>query len=65
MAGMRNLSIADVDDADRDVLPVGTAYPPGQVLERHEHRRAQLLYGATGVMVLTILAMTALRAGVW
>ncbi|MFJ6216040.1 AraC family transcriptional regulator [Streptomyces sp. NPDC092296] len=49
---MRNVPLADVDHVDRAVLPIGTDYPPGQVLDWHRHRRAQFLYGATGVMVV-------------
>ncbi|GAB3574315.1 helix-turn-helix transcriptional regulator [Amycolatopsis endophytica] len=47
---MRNVPLADVDHLDRDVLAIGTDYPPGHVLAFHEHRRAQFLYGATGTM---------------
>ncbi|SHF91451.1 transcriptional regulator, AraC family [Streptoalloteichus hindustanus] len=39
-----------VDDIDRAVLAIGTDYPPGHLLPLHRHRRAQLLYGATGIM---------------
>ncbi|MFJ5848071.1 AraC family transcriptional regulator [Streptomyces sp. NPDC092903] len=49
---MKNVPLADVDHIDRAVLPIGTDYPPGHVLDWHEHRRAQFLYGATGVMVV-------------
>ncbi|MBO0912910.1 AraC family transcriptional regulator [Streptomyces laculatispora] len=49
---MKNVPLADVDQADRAVLPIGTDYPPGHVLDWHEHRRAQFLYGATGVMIV-------------
>lgn len=49
---MRNTRLADVDRAPRDVLPIATDYAPGQVLDWHEHRRAQFLYGATGVMTV-------------
>lgn len=35
-----------------DVLPIATDYPAGVVLDWHEHRRAQYLYGATGTMVV-------------
>ncbi|MEU6001098.1 helix-turn-helix transcriptional regulator [Streptomyces sp. NPDC047197] len=49
---MKNVPLADVDHVDRAVLPIGTDYPPGHVLDWHEHRRAQFLYGATGVMVV-------------
>nr|WP_202445118.1 helix-turn-helix transcriptional regulator [Streptomyces sp. SID4940] len=49
---VKNVSLADVDHVDRAVLPIGTDYPPGHVLDWHRHRRAQFLYGATGVMVV-------------
>ncbi|GAA1208532.1 AraC family transcriptional regulator [Streptomyces rhizosphaericus] len=49
---MRNASLDAVDHVNRVVLPIGTDYPPGHVLDWHEHRRAQFLYGATGVMVV-------------
>lgn len=41
-----------VDHVPRAVLPIGTDYPPGHLLDWHEHRRAQFLYGATGVMIV-------------
>ncbi|MCA1188595.1 MULTISPECIES: helix-turn-helix domain-containing protein [unclassified Saccharopolyspora] len=47
---MRNVPIAELEDLDRPVLAIGTDYPPGHLLPLHRHRRAQLLYGATGVM---------------
>lgn len=47
---MTRLAIDAFDHLGTDVLPVGTDYPPGHLLPRHEHRRAQLLYGANGVM---------------
>ncbi|AFR09544.1 AraC family transcriptional regulator [Nocardiopsis alba] len=47
---MRNIHVDEVDDIDRPVLAIGTDYPPGFVLARHRHRRAQFLYGVTGVM---------------
>ncbi|MEU5694333.1 helix-turn-helix transcriptional regulator [Actinosynnema sp. NPDC020468] len=49
---MRNVPLAEVDRVDRAVLPIGTDYPPVHVLDWHHHRRAQFLYGATGVMVV-------------
>jgi AraC-like DNA-binding protein/mannose-6-phosphate isomerase-like protein (cupin superfamily) len=49
---VKNVPLAEVDHVDRAVLPIGTDYPPGHVLDWHEHRRAQFLYGATGVMVV-------------
>ena len=47
---MRNVSIDLLDDTPRPVVAIGTDYPDGHRLPRHTHRRAQLLYGATGVM---------------
>lgn len=47
---MRNVPLSDYDSLPIDVLPVGTDYPPDHLLDRHAHRRAQLLYGATGIM---------------
>ncbi|WP_217637559.1 cupin domain-containing protein, partial [Curtobacterium sp. MMLR14_014] len=49
---VRNVSVADFDGLPVDVLPIGTDYPPDHLLARHEHRRAQLLYGASGVMLV-------------
>ena len=50
---MRNVSINQLDPTPRVVVAIGTDYPDGYLLERHSHRRAQLLYGATGVMQVT------------
>lgn len=47
---MHNVRLSEVDHLPIDVLPIGTDYPPGHVLPQHVHRRAQLLYGAQGVM---------------
>ncbi|MFF0049178.1 AraC family transcriptional regulator [Streptomyces sp. NPDC005498] len=55
---MRNVSLDAVDHVKRVVLPIGTDYPPGHLLDWHEHRRAQFLYGATGVMVVDTVAGT-------
>ncbi|MEU6995986.1 helix-turn-helix domain-containing protein [Streptomyces sp. NPDC046465] len=49
---MKNIPPAEVDHVDRAVLPIGTDYAHGHVLDWHEHRRAQFLYGATGVMAV-------------
>lgn len=45
---MRNVSIDLLDATPRPVVAIGTDYPDGRLLPRHTHRRAQLLYGATG-----------------
>jgi AraC-like DNA-binding protein/mannose-6-phosphate isomerase-like protein (cupin superfamily) len=47
---VRNIHIDEVDGLDRDVLAIGTDYPPGHHLPAHRHRRAQVLYGTTGAM---------------
>ncbi|WP_445181276.1 AraC family transcriptional regulator [Pseudomonas sp. McL0111] len=47
---MRNVSINLLDDTPRQVVAIGTDYSHGHRLPGHTHRRAQLLYGATGVM---------------
>lgn len=47
---MRNVPIGDVDGTPRPVLAIGTDYPMGALLDTHSHRRAQFLYGATGLM---------------
>lgn len=47
---MRNVYIDDYEDIDREVVAVGNDYPGGYVLPPHQHRRAQLLYGVTGLM---------------
>lgn len=47
---MRNISLNTIDAVPRDVLAIGTDYPPNVLLSAHEHRRAQFLYGATGLI---------------
>ncbi|MDU2613246.1 MAG: hypothetical protein E7C76_20680, partial [Pseudomonas aeruginosa] len=47
---MRNASIEQYDTTPRAVVAMGTDYPDGYLLPRHRHRRAQLLYGASGGM---------------
>lgn len=49
---MRNVSLATLDSSPRPVLPIATDYPPGHLLDWHQHRRAQLLYAATGTMLV-------------
>lgn len=56
---LRNTHIDRYDHLDREVVAIGNDYPPGHELPAHAHRRAQLLYGATGVM------QVATRDGNW
>ncbi|WAA65570.1 AraC family transcriptional regulator [Microbacterium oxydans] len=52
---MRNVRLERYDGLPVDVLPIGTDYPPDHLLAHHAHRRAQLLYGATGIMQVETL----------
>ena len=52
---MRNVLLADYDTLPVEVLPIGTDYPTDHLLPHHSHRRAQLLYGATGIMQVETL----------
>ncbi|MEY9874176.1 AraC-like DNA-binding protein/mannose-6-phosphate isomerase-like protein (cupin superfamily) [Streptacidiphilus sp. MAP12-33] len=47
---MHNIPITRVEDLDRAVVAIGTDYPDDHLLPWHEHRRAQVLYAATGLM---------------
>ncbi|GAA1620325.1 AraC family transcriptional regulator [Leucobacter chromiireducens] len=48
--------LAERDRLPRAVLAIATSYPPSYTLDWHEHRRAQLLYGATGTMIVETAA---------
>ncbi len=47
---MHNVRLSEVDAVDRPVLAIGTDYLPGTLLDTHSHRRAQMLYGMSGLM---------------
>ncbi|WP_321157934.1 MULTISPECIES: AraC family transcriptional regulator [Providencia] len=47
---MRNILLNRIDHIQRDVLAIGTDYQPNVLLNSHVHRRAQFLYGATGLI---------------
>lgn len=47
----RNVRIDDADHVPRPVVAIGNEYPDGHVIAPHEHRRGQLLTGASGVIV--------------
>ncbi|WP_027016781.1 AraC family transcriptional regulator [Comamonas composti] len=47
---MRNIALKSVDAVDRAVLAIGTDYAHGSLLNMHSHRRAQMLYGMSGLM---------------
>jgi AraC-like DNA-binding protein/mannose-6-phosphate isomerase-like protein (cupin superfamily) len=50
---VRNVKIDDVDHLHREVVALGNDYEQGFILPQHRHRRAQLLYGATGLMYVS------------
>ncbi|ATQ41576.1 AraC family transcriptional regulator [Caulobacter mirabilis] len=43
----------DYDDTPRAVIGVGNEYPPSFELDWHSHKRGQLLYAATGVVIVS------------
>lgn len=47
---MINVSLSSVDATDSPVLAIGTDYPANTQLAAHSHRRAQFLYGMSGLM---------------
>ena len=49
---VRNARAADFEAVPQPVIAVGNTYPPGHLHPPHRHRRAQLLYSATGLMIV-------------
>ncbi|MEQ5138651.1 AraC family transcriptional regulator [Providencia alcalifaciens] len=47
---MRNIPLSTIDSVARDVIALATDYLPNVLLDSHKHRRAQFLYGATGLI---------------
>ena len=47
------LADMDSDGLYRPVVATETVYPDGHIVAPHHHRRSQLLYGSTGVVVVT------------
>lgn len=56
MPNAHEASLSELDHLPRAVVAIATEYPPGHLLDWHEHRRAQLLYGATGTMLVETAA---------
>jgi AraC-like DNA-binding protein len=50
---VRNVPVNDLEDVPRPLIAVGNDFGDGRVLAPHHHRRNQLLYGASGVVVVT------------
>lgn len=51
-AMVRNISVAEYEAVPRAVLAVGNDYPAGYEKAPHKHRRGQLLYATSGVMLV-------------
>lgn len=49
---MRNANPDDYEATPRPIISVGNDYAPGEARGSHRHRRNQLLYGATGLMIV-------------
>jgi AraC-like DNA-binding protein len=49
---MQQRHIDSVDHLPRPIIAIGNDYPDGHVIPPHQHRRGQLISGATGVVVL-------------
>jgi AraC-like DNA-binding protein len=47
------IHIDHVDDTPRPIVAIGNDYPDGHRIAPHRHRRAQLISGATGLVVLS------------
>ena len=50
---VRNARLEDLGDAPRPIIAVGNEYGDGHVVPPHSHRRGQLLYGASGAVLVT------------
>ena len=50
---VRKIHIDSVDHIDRLIIAIGNNYPDGHVIAPHNHRRGQLISGASGVIVLS------------
>ena len=49
---VRNVLVDAVDGVASPVIAVGNNYPDGHVIAPHQHRRGQLIFGASGAVVL-------------
>ena len=50
---VRNARLEDIEVATRPIIAVGNEYGDGHVIAPHSHRRSQLLYGASGAVLVT------------
>src|ERR1700744_5211262 len=56
---VRNSLVEIFDAVPRPVIALGNDFPDGHAVPPHQHRRSQLLYGASGAVMVTT------AQGVW
>ena len=49
---VRNSWVDKFDDVSRPIIAIGNLYPHGYTIPAHHHRRGQLLYGASGSLMV-------------
>lgn len=65
---MRRIQIETVDHTPRPIIAIGNVYPAGHRIAPHQHRRGQLISGASGLIVLATPVGTWVmppQRGVW
>ncbi|MCP1203732.1 AraC family transcriptional regulator [Acetobacter oryzoeni] len=55
---MRDLSVDILHSTPHGMVALGNDYPDGHVIPRHEHRHGQLIFGASGTLILSTQATT-------
>jgi AraC-like DNA-binding protein len=50
---VRETLVEIFDDIPRPLIALGNVYPDGHVIPPHKHRRGQLLYGASGAVMIS------------
>lgn len=49
---VRSIFVEAVDNVSRPVIAVGNQYSGGHIIPPHQHRRCQLIFGASGTVIL-------------
>lgn len=65
---VRSVFVEAVDSVSRPLIAVGDEYPDGYVIPPHQHRRCQLIFGASGTVVLATPQHTCVmppQRGMW
>ena len=52
---VRNTLVETLDDIPRPLIVLGNEYPDGHVIPPHRHRRSQMLYGASGAIIVSTI----------